>query len=343
MNPAQNPPPPPRPVVGVSSCLIGAPVRYNGGHSRYKFLTDELDRHVDWLPVCPEAEIGLGAPRPTLRLQDRAEAGGAEAEGSEAGGAETGRADRVISSKDGTDHTDDLAAVADRHLRELRRLDGYVLKNKSPSCGLYALPVFNDNGDRLRGTGRGAFAARLTALLPHLPVEEQGRLSDAVLREHFVERVFAHSRLRALLESEWRPRDLVEFHARHKLQLMAHSPDGYRETGRIVARAGSDAPEEIASVYAEAFHRALAVKTSRGKHANVLQHVFGMISPMLDDTRRHDLLAGIEEYREGQAPLSLPVALLRHHCSAEDVAWASNQTYLRPYPDPLRLRHPVAV
>ncbi|WP_017581327.1 YbgA family protein [Nocardiopsis valliformis] len=338
MNPVQNPPL--RPVVGVSSCLIGAPVRYNGGHSRYKFLTDELDRHVDWLPVCPEAEIGLGVPRPTLRLQDRPEP---EADGPEAESGQAWSADRVISSKDGTDHTDDLAGVADRHLRELRRLDGYVLKNKSPSCGLYALPVFNDNGDRLRGTGRGAFAARLTALLPHLPVEEQGRLSDAVLREHFVERVFAHSRLRALLESEWRPRDLVEFHTRHKLQLMAHSPDGYRETGRIVARAGTDSPEEIASVYAEAFHRALAVKTSRGKHANVLQHVFGMISPMLDDTRRHDLLAGIEEYREGQAPLSLPVALLRHHCSAEDVAWASNQTYLRPYPDPLRLRHPVAV
>ncbi|MGW5875245.1 YbgA family protein [Nocardiopsis terrae] len=316
---------PPRPVVGVSSCLIGAPVRYNGGHSRYKFLTEELDRHVDWLPVCPEAEIGLGVPRPTLRLRD--------SEGS----------DRVISSKDGTDHTDDLANVADRHLRELRRLDGYVLKNKSPSCGLYALPVFDDNADRLRGTGRGAFAARLTALLPDLPVEEQGRLSDAVLREHFVERVFAHARLRALLESDWRPRDLVEFHARHKLQLMAHSPEGYRETGRIVARVGTSAPEEIAASYSEAFHRTLAVKSSRGKHANALQHVFGMISPLLDDARRHDLLAGIEEYREGQAPLSLPVALLRHHCAAEDVAWADSQTYLRPYPDPLRLRHPVAV
>ena len=119
--------PPPRPVVGVSSCLIGAPVRYNGGHSRFRFLTDELDRHVDWLPVCPEAEIGLGVPRPTLRLQDRGDRAPEDS-------------DRVISSKDGADHTDDLANVADRHLRELRRLDGYVLKNKSPSCGLFSLP-----------------------------------------------------------------------------------------------------------------------------------------------------------------------------------------------------------
>lgn len=322
--------PRPRPVVGVSSCLLGAPVRYNGGHSRHRFLTDELDQHVDWLPVCPEAEIGLGVPRPTLRLQDR-------------GGQGAGGTDRVISSRDGADHTADLADVADRHLRELRRLDGYVLKNKSPSCGLYALPVFDDNADRVRGTGRGAFAARLTALLPQLPVEEQGRLSDPALREHFVERVFAHARLRLLLESPWRPRDLVEFHTRHKLQLMAHSPDGYRETGRIVARVGGSDPDEVADAYTEAFHRALAARTSRGKHANALQHAFGMISPLLDDTRRHDLLAGIEDYRKGQVPLSLPVALLRHHCSAEDVAWAGSQTYLRPYPDSLRLRHPVAV
>ncbi|MEU3015887.1 DUF523 and DUF1722 domain-containing protein [Nocardiopsis sp. NPDC007018] len=321
--------PPSRPVVGVSSCLIGAPVRYNGGHSRFRFLTDELDRHVSWLPVCPEAEIGLGIPRPTLRLQE----GPTAAPGGE----------RVISSKDGADHTDDLARVADRHLRELRRVDGYVLKNKSPSCGLYAMPVFDGNGDRQRGTGRGAFAARLTELLPHLPVEEQGRLSDPVLREHFVERVFAHARLRALLEEGWRPRDLVAFHTRHKLQLMAHSPDGYRETGRIVARAGDGDPEEVAASYTDAFHRALAVKGSRGRHANVLQHVFGMISPLLDDARRHDLLAAIEDYRETQAPLSLPVALLRHHCSAEGVTWATEQTYLRPYPEALRLRHPVAV
>ncbi|WP_017603154.1 YbgA family protein [Nocardiopsis alkaliphila] len=314
-----------RPVLGVSSCLLGAPVRYNGGHSRYRFLTDELDRHVDWLPICPETEIGLGVPRPTLRLQDSDGAG------------------RVISSADGADRTDELAGVADQHLKQLRRLDGYVLKNKSPSCGLFALPVFDDNGDLARGTGRGAFADRLTRLLPNLPVEEQGRLSDAVLREHFAERVFAHARLRALLEGDWTARDLVEFHTRHKLQLMAHSPDGYRETGRIVARAGLEDLEGVGASYGEAFRRTLAVKSSRGKHANVLQHAFGMISPRLDDARRHDLLAEIETYRRGDAPLSLPIALLRHHCAAEDVAWANEQSYLRPYPDSLRLRHPVAV
>ncbi|MFV2195728.1 YbgA family protein [Nocardiopsis sp. LOL_012] len=314
-----------RPLLGVSSCLLGAPVRYNGGHSRSRFLTDELDHYVDWLPVCPEAEIGLGVPRPTLRLQRR------------------GGADRVVSSKDGADHTDDLASVADHHVLQLRRADGYILKNKSPSCGLLALPVFSPEGDRVDGKGRGAFAERLTRLLPHLPVEEQGRLSDAALREHFVQRVFAHARLRALLESDWAPRDLVAFHARHKLQLMSHSPEGYRRTGRIAARAGSSDPGEVAAAYTAEFHRALAVRTSRGKHANTLQHVFGMLSPLLDDARRHDLLAAIEDYRTEIAPLSVPVALLRHHCAAEDAGWAHEQTYLRPYPDELRLRHALAV
>ncbi|WP_051064657.1 YbgA family protein [Nocardiopsis halotolerans] len=314
-----------RPRVGVSSCLLGAPVRYNGGHSRSRFLTDELDHHVDWLPVCPEAEIGLGVPRPTLRLQRREER------------------DRVVSSADGADHTEELAEVADHHLAQLRALDGYVLKNKSPSCGLLALPVFDDNGDRVDGRGRGAFARRLTELLPTLPVEEQGRLTDPVLRELFVQRVFAHARLRRLWESDWLPRDLVAFHTRHKLQLMSHSPEGYRETGRIVARTGSGDPDEVRATYTEAFHRVMAVRPSRGKHVNALQHAFGMLSPLLDDTRRHDLLAAIEDYRHERAPLSVPVALLRHHCAAEDVEWTRDQTYLRPYPDDLRLRHAVPV
>lgn len=314
-----------RPRIGASSCLLGVPVRYNGGHSRYRFLTDELDRYVEWTEVCPEAEIGLGTPRPTLHLQRR------------------GGEDRVISSGDGSDRTDELAGIADARLEELRGLDGYVLKNKSPSCGLLALPVFNEEKQRVDGKGRGAFAARLTGLLPDLPVEEQGRLSDAALREAFVERVFAHARLRTLWESGWRPRDLVAFQTRHKLQLMAHSPEGYRETGRIVAGAGGSDPEATRRDYTEAFHRALSVRVSRGRHANALQHAFGMISDGLDDARRHDLLAAIEDYREERAPLSLPVALLRHHGEADGPEWLRVQTYLRPYPEDLRLRHALTV
>ncbi|WP_067972558.1 2-thiouracil desulfurase family protein [Nocardiopsis trehalosi] len=314
--------PGPRPRVAVSSCLLGAPVRYNGGHSRYRFLTDELDRHVDWVPVCPEAEIGLGVPRETLRLE------------------RTGAGTRVVASRSGADHTDDLRAVADRHLARLRDADGYVLKNKSPSCGLFALPVFA-GGQRVDGRGRGAFAERLVELLPLLPVEEQGRLTDPGLREHFVERVFAHARLRALLAPGWRPRDLVAFHARHKVQLMAHSPDGYREAGRIVADAGARPRAEVAADYAASFQRTLGLVATPGRHVNALQHLFGMVSPHLDATRRHDVLDAIERYRTGRVPLSVPVALIRHHCAGERVEWACAQTYLDPYPDDLRLRNTV--
>ncbi|MFD0776669.1 YbgA family protein, partial [Streptomonospora algeriensis] len=253
-------------------------------------------------------------------------------------------------------HTDDLRDVADRHGTALATLDGYVLKNKSPSCGLYGLPVFA-GGRRVDGQSRGAFAARLVELLPDLPVEEQGRLSDPGLREHFVERVFAHARLRALFTAAdadeggaaggspgtgWRPRDLVAFHARHKLQLMAHSPEGYRATGRIVSQAGVRPPEEVRRDYTAAFTRALALRATVGRNANALQHAFGMVSDQLDDARRRDLLDVVDRYREGLVPLSVPVALIRHHCEAENVTWARKQTYLAPFPADLRLRNAMA-
>lgn len=309
-----------RPRIGVSSCLLGEPVRYNGGHCRDRFLTDRLGAHVDWVPVCPEEEIGLGVPRETLRLE-RSDAG-----------------PRVVASKSGTDHTDALRGIADRRREQLEGLDGYVLKNKSPSCGLFGLPVFKD-GKRVDGKGRGAYADRLTALVPWLPVEEEGRLSDADLRDHFVERVFAHARLRALLGGAWRPKDLVEFHARHKLQIMAHSPEAYRSLGRTVAQAGDRDRAELAGEYREGFQAALTHKATPGRHVNVLQHVFGMVSDHLDDERRHDILDAIESYRRGLVPLTLPVALVRHHCAAEGVDWAREQTYLAPFPADLGLRN----
>ncbi|WP_275041902.1 DUF523 and DUF1722 domain-containing protein [Nocardiopsis halophila] len=309
-----------RPRIGVSSCLLGEPVRYNGGHCRDRFLTDRLGDHVDWVPVCPEEEIGLGVPRETLRLE-RSHAG-----------------PRVVASKSGTDHTDALRGIADRRREQLEGLDGYVLKNKSPSCGMFGLPVFKD-GKRVDGKGRGAYADRLTTLVSWLPTEEEGRLSDADLRDHFVERVFAHARLRNLLSGDWRPKDLVEFHARHKLQIMAHSPEAYRSLGRTVAQAGARERTELAREYREGFQKALTHKATPGRHVNVLQHVFGMVSDHLDDERRHDILDAIESYRQGLVPLTLPVALVRHHCAAEGVAWAREQTYLAPFPADLGLRN----
>ncbi|MEV4258217.1 DUF523 and DUF1722 domain-containing protein [Spirillospora sp. NPDC049652] len=314
-----------RPRLAVSSCLLGAPVRYNGAHSRDRFLTGALSRHVDWVPVCPEMEIGLGAPRPSMRL----------------------RTDGHIVTKDGgDDYTGAMTALAEHRLPGLDEIDGYVLKSRSPSCGLQNLPRYASGrpGERADGQpvdrkGRGVFAALLLGAYPDLPVEEGGRLNDPVLREHFVERVFAQARLRAFFSGEWRPRDLIAFHSRHKMQLLAHSPEGYRETGRVVAQAGGRPREDLVDDYRRAFTAALAVRAGRGRHTNALQHVLGFISDELDPTRRDDILQAIESYREGRAPLSVPIALLRHHAEGEHFDYIAGQTYLAPFPDDLLLRH----
>ncbi|WP_192763989.1 DUF523 and DUF1722 domain-containing protein [Actinomadura algeriensis] len=314
---------PTRPRLAVSSCLLGAPVRYNGAHSRDRFLTGQLSRHVDWVPVCPEMEIGLGAPRPTMRLHT----------------------DGRIRTKEGTDHTDAMTALADHRIPDLDTLDGYVFKARSPSCGLGKLPRYASgpderaDGQPVDRDGRGVFAARVRAALPDLPLEEDGRLNDPVLREHFVERVFAHARLREFFAGDWRPRDLIDFHGRHKMQLLAHDPEGYRATGRIVARAGDRSPLDIEADYRRAFNAALAVRAGRGRHTNALQHILGFLADHLDPTRRHDVLTAIESYRNGTAPLSVPIALLRHHAEGERIDYVANQTYLAPFPEDLVLRH----
>ncbi|GAA3121065.1 DUF523 and DUF1722 domain-containing protein [Streptosporangium carneum] len=310
-----------RPRVAVSSCLMGEPVRFNGGHSRDRFLSGELDPYVDWVRVCPEIELGLGAPRETLRLE-RSPAG-----------------PRLVTRKSGVDLTAGMASLGERRARTLD-VDGYVFKSRSPSCGLHGIPVYEGDAavDR-RGTG--VFAARILAAHPLLPVEDEGRLNDPLLRETFVERIFAQARLRALLESDWHARDLVAFHSRHKMQMLAHDPAAYREAGRVVAHAGSRPREELAADYARAFGTAFARKASIGRNVNVLQHCMGMMSDSLDAARRADLGEVIASYRAGQVALSVPATLLRHHARGEDAGYVRDQTYFSPYPQELRLRNHV--
>jgi uncharacterized protein YbgA (DUF1722 family)/uncharacterized protein YbbK (DUF523 family) len=308
-------PQPPRPRIGVSSCLLGEEVRFNGGHSRSRFLTDELGAHVDWVPCCPEMAIGLGSPRETLRLTT--------------GG-------RLVNRSGTADHTAAVAAVplpAD--------LDGYVLKSRSPTCGDHGIARYGDDGQPADHRGRGVFAQRLMAAFPLLPVEEEGRLNDHLLREAFAERIFAAARLRDLLSAPWRPRDLIAFHARHKLQLLAHDPGRHLLAGQVVADAGRRPQAETAPAYRELFCAAMAAKATRGRHANALQHAFSHVGKGLDRARRDDLLTHIEAYRRGQAPLSVPVALLTHHASDGALPWLASQSYLQPFPAELRLRHSV--
>ncbi len=299
-----------RPRVGTSSCLLGEEVRFNGGHKRYRFLTDSLDPYVDWVPYCPEMEIGLGSPREAIRLT--------------AGG-------RLVNRGGTADHTAAMAALplpAD--------LDGYVFKAKSPSCGIRAIPRYGDDG-RDAGTGPGLYASRVLSAFPLLAVEDEGRLNDPGLREEFVERIFAAARLRSFLGGPWSAGDLVAFHARHKLQMLAHDPLRYRSAGRVVAAAGT---AWAGQAYRDLFLAAMAVKATRGRHANALQHAYSRIGRELDRARRHDLVARIEAYRRGEEPLSVPIALLAHY--ALGLPWLAEQTYLRPFPPDLRLRHAVS-
>ena len=304
-----------RPRVGVSSCLLGEEVRFNGGHKRYRFLTDELAPHVDWVPCCPEMEIGLGTPRETIRLT---------ADG------------RLVNRRGTADHTAAMAA-----LPLPTDLDGYVFKAKSPSCGIHAIPRYRDDGHPADHSGRGLYAGRVIGKFPLLAVEDEGRLSDATLREAFAERIFAAARLRELLSRPWEPRDLVAFHAGHKLQLMAHDPVRYRQAGRVVAAAGSTPRTQTAAAYQDLFRAAMAGRASRGRNANVLLHAYSRIRRELDQPRRDDLVARIDAYRRGQEPLSVPVALLAHYATGGHLPWLAEQTYLKPFPAALRLRHHI--
>lgn len=302
-----------RPKVAVSGCLLGEAVRYDGGHCRSRFLTDELGRYTDLVSFCPELEIGLGSPRPAVRLVL----------------GPTG--ERLVDARGTADHTDAMNALADRRIGELAGVDGWVFKARSPSCGLYGVARYG--GERpVDRRGRGLFAARVTGALPRHAVEEEGRLNDAFLRGCFVERVFARARLRELFAPGWRPRDLVAFHSAHKLQVMAHDPEGYRVIGRVVARAGSRPPAELERDYTDALCAALAVPPSRGRHVNALQHAFGMLGDRLDDARRRDLVDVIEAYARGEVPLDVPLTLLRHDARGEDHAYLAVQTYFEPFP-----------
>jgi uncharacterized protein YbgA (DUF1722 family)/uncharacterized protein YbbK (DUF523 family) len=289
--------------------LLGSPVRFNGGHKRFRFLTDELDPYVDWVPYCPEVEIGLGTPREPIRLTF----------------------DNRLVNRGGTaDHTSAMAA-----LPLPGAVDGYVFKAKSPSCGVRGIPRYRSSGEASGAVGPGLYAGRVMASFPLLAVEDEGRLNDAGLREAFVERVFAAARLRSLLSGVWQPQDLVAFHARHKLQLLAHDPGRYRFLGRVVASGGAVCD------YRELFLAALAAPATRGRNANALLHAYSRIGRALAAPRRSDLVARIDAYRRGEVPLSVPIALLAHYASGGDLPWLASQTFLAPFPAELRLRHAV--
>ncbi len=315
----------PTPIrIGVSSCLLGEAVRWDGGDKRDAFLCDVLGRYVEWVSVCPEVELGLEVPRDAMRLESR------------------DGATRLVATKSGHDLSAAMLSFGVRRARELRRdaLCGYVLKAKSPSCGLAQVRVWNERG-RPEARGRGVFAEALLASDPTLPVEEEGRLRDPALRERFVERVFAAHRVRSLFSGRWTRARLVAFHAAHELQLMAHTQAGARGLGRLLERAKELDPSALRDRYLDGFTAALARPATRRGHATVLRHIQGYLRKRLDAGERREIENSIERYRDGLLPLIVPVTLLRHHALREGVVALADQVYLEPHPAELVLRNHV--
>ncbi|MCX6552780.1 MAG: DUF523 and DUF1722 domain-containing protein [Acidobacteria bacterium] len=315
----------PEPIrVGISSCLLGQHVRFDGGHKRDPFLVETFGVFVEWVPVCPEVELGLGTPREALRLVRK------------------GDAIRMVNTRSGRDITPEMRAWARARADELakERLAGYVLKKDSPSCGMERVKIYAEAG-MAEKNGRGLFAEALMDRFPQLPVEEEGRLTDPRLRDNFVERVFAYVRLRALVESRWTVGDLVRFHTVHKMALLAHSPEIYNGMGRLVAGAKGMARPDVASEYRARFMDALAKMATTRKHTNVLLHMAGHFKTLLDDDEKQELLGAIEDYRLGLVPLIVPLTLVKHHVRRHKVEYLAGQVYLDPHPKELMLRNHV--
>jgi uncharacterized protein YbgA (DUF1722 family)/uncharacterized protein YbbK (DUF523 family) len=320
-------PPPIR--IGISSCLLGQEVRFDGGHKRDPFLTETLGAQVEWVSVCPEIEMGLGTPRETLRLVRSPEPGGPL---------------RMMTTRTGIDHTDGMNRWAARRLAELARAEpdlcGYVLKKDSPSCGMERVKTYSAGGMPERN-GRGLYATALLEKFPTLPIEEEGRLNDPRLRENFIERVFAFRRLKDLFQPGWSLGGLVQFHTAHKMALLAHSTTRYHELGRLVARAGGMSKRDVRAEYEPAFMATLAIVATTRRHTNVLTHMMGHLKRQLAPDSKRELLHSIEEYRQALVPLVVPLTLLRHYVRIHCVEYLAGQTYLEPHPRELMLRNHV--
>lgn len=311
--------------IGISSCLLGDEVRFDGGHKRDAFLTGTLAAYVEWVRVCPEVEVGMGVPRETLRL---VKAGGDV---------------RMITTRSGVDYTERMRAYAERRTRQLEAMNlrGYVLKKDSPSCGMERVKVYDAAGSAPARTGVGTYAEILKERFPVLPIEEEGRLQDPVLRENFIERVCAYDRLRAFFDGRWTLSGLIAFHTAQKMALLAHATTAYQQLGRLVATGKRLSRPELHSRYEQLFMRTLARPATTARHTNVLMHMAGHLKKLVDPASRQELADCIDDYRRELVPLIVPVTLLRHHVRVHGVAYLAGQTYLDPHPRELMLRNHV--
>ncbi len=311
--------------LGISSCLLGNEVRYDGQHKYDRWLVETLGKYVSYVPVCPEVGIGLPIPREALRLVGDPES------------------PRLLTSKTNIDHTDRMQSFSANVIADLRNqeLCGFVFKSKSPSSGMERVKVYPSQGGAAQKKGVGIFARQFINAFPLLPREEEGRLHDPVLRENFIERIFIVHRWNQLMKKGLTPGALVDFHTRHKLLLMAHNPQLYREMGKLVAAIRQYDPSEFARIYLEKLMLATSYHATPAKHQNVMQHILGYFKQDLTTAEKAETLELISNYRSGLLPLVVPVTMLNHFVRKYNKDYLAGQHYLNPHPMELALRNHV--
>ena len=309
--------------VGISSCLLGEKVRYDGGHKGHSYIMRTLNEYFDFKPFCPEVTIGLGIPRKPIRLWRNEK-----------------KEIRCVGVSDASlDFTERLEDCGDAQYGWHKNLCGYILKKDSPSCGMERVKIWDDVMPKREGIG--VYADRLMMNFPYLPVEEEGRLGDAILRENFIQRVFAMHRWLGLTTGSLSVSSLGEFHARHKLILMSHDQTSYRELGQLVALTTKASLLEDSKKYLIGFMKALKKTATRRNHVNVLQHIQGYLKVSLDADDKKELVRTIENYRKGQLPLIVPITLLNHFFRKYPNTYISNSWYMKPYPEELMLQNSI--
>jgi uncharacterized protein YbgA (DUF1722 family)/uncharacterized protein YbbK (DUF523 family) len=306
--------------VGISQCLTGANVRYDGGHRNSKFCNQELADIFSFTPLCPEIGIGLPIPRKTIRLIG-----------------DIGSPRAVFSDDSSIDLTDKLTNFADANLDKLSDMSGFVFCKASPSCGTQRVKVYNDKGHS-ESKGMGVFAARVHALFPDLPFEDDGRLNDPLIRDSFIKRVFIYDEWRAMLKSGISAKKLYKFHAKHKFTLLSHCQPTYRMIGPLVASANKNDVQEIAKSYISLMMKGLTQVATRKNNTNVLMHLQGYLKHVLDSQDKQELRQCIFDYKLGEAPILSPLTLIKHHFKRNPNPYIDQQSYLNPYPKQLGIR-----
>lgn len=309
-------------VLGISACLLGEKVRYNGGHSRDHFICDTLSQYVRFVPVCPEVECGFPVPRESFRLVGNP------------------HSPRFVTTKTGKDYTKRMLDWCSQKVRELERenLCGFIFKKGSPSSGMERVRVYTDKGIP-SNRGSGMFARAFMDRFPLLPVEEEGRLRDPKLRENFIEALFVMMRWRNTIELRPSRRAFVEFHTRHKLLIMSHSPKHMRLMGKMIADIKSHSPDEFRTSYQTQLMEALRLKSTRRKNTDVLFHAMGFFKKLIAGDEKQELRETIENYRKGYVPLIVPATLLSHYVRKYDQPYLKEQVFLNPHPIELQLRN----